>query len=87
MYHLCKPVDDDEDRTVACILASMSRYREQLQVFILFPGNEFLSFLGSQLRYDDFRNVGQAMELHNSLNILPDPGLGRLLPERISGIE
>ena len=47
----------------------MSRYREQLQVSIVFPGNEFSSFLSSQLSFDNFRNVGQAMEMHNSLDI------------------
>ena len=48
----------------------------------------------SQLRSDDLRNVRQALVMHYSFNILPaikhfrpDPGLGRLLPERISRIE
>ena len=40
------------------------------------------------------RNVGQALVMHNFYNIVlaikhlrPDPGLGRLLTERISRIE
>ena len=40
------------------------------------------------------RDVGQALVMHNFLDILPaikhlcpDPGLGRLLPERIFTIE
>ena len=40
------------------------------------------------------RDVGQALVMHNFLDILPaikhlrpDPGLGRLLPEHISTIE
>ena len=48
----------------------------------------------SQLSSDDFRNVRQALMMHNSLDILLaikhlllDLGLGRLLPERISTIE
>ena len=48
----------------------------------------------SQLRSDDLRNARQALVVRNSLNIFPaikhlrpDPGLGRLLPERISRIE
>ena len=47
-----------------------------------------------QLSSDDLRNVGQALVMHNSLDILaaikhlrPDPGLGRLLPEYISRTE
>ena len=39
-----------------------------------FPGNKLLSFLdakaASQLNSDDFANVGQALVMHNSLNIL-----------------
>ena len=49
---------------------------------------------GSQLSPDDLRNVGHALVIHNSLDILPaikhlrpDPGLRRLLPEHISKIE
>ena len=49
----------------------MSRYWERLQVSIVFPGNKFSSFFSSQLRSDNFRNVGQALEMHNSLDILP----------------
>ena len=47
----------------------------------------------SQLSSDDLRNVRQALLMHNFLDILPaikhlrpDPGLRRLLPERISRI-
>ena len=50
--------------------------------------------LASQLSKDDLRNVGQALVMYNSLGILPaikhvyfDPGLGHLLPERISRIK
>ena len=43
----------------------MSRYREELQVFIVFPGNEFSSFLDakvtSQLNSDDLSNIRQAL--------------------------
>ena len=43
----------------------MSRYRKELQVFIVFPGNEFSSFLDSkvtsQLNSDDLSNVRQAL--------------------------
>ena len=39
-----------------------------------FPSNKLLSFLhakaASQLNSDDFANVGQALVMHNSLNIL-----------------
>ena len=39
-----------------------------------FPGNKLLSFLNakaaSQLNFDDFANVEQALVMHNSLNIL-----------------
>ena len=48
----------------------------------------------TQLSSDDLRNVGQALVMHNSLDILlaikhlrPDPGLGRLLLEHISRTE
>ena len=48
----------------------------------------------SWLRSDDLRDVKQALLMHNFLDIplaiklfRPDPGLGRLLPERISQIE
>ena len=75
VYHFRKPTDDDENRIVTGALPTMSRYREQLQVSIVFPGNEFSSFLDakvtSQLNSDDLRNVGQALVMHNSLNILP----------------
>ena len=43
------------------LIKSSNRYWEQLQVSIVFPGNEFSSFLGSQLSSDHFRNVGQAL--------------------------
>ena len=69
VYHFRKPTDDDENRIVTGALPTMSRYWERLQVSIVFPGNEFSSFLSSQLSFDNFRNVGQAMEMHNSLNI------------------
>ena len=71
VYHFRKPTDDDENRIVTGALPTMSRYWERLQVSIVFPGNEFSSFLSSQLRSDDFRNVRQAMEMHNSLDIFP----------------
>ena len=74
MFHLRKLTDDDENRIVTGALPTMSRYREQLQVSIVFPGNEFSSFLNakvtSQLNSDNFRNVKQALVMHNSLNIL-----------------
>ena len=70
VYHFRKPTDDDENRIVTGALPTMSRYWERLQVSIVFPGNEFSSFLSSQLSFDNFRNVGQAMEMHNSLDIL-----------------
>ena len=71
VYHLCKPTDNDKNQIVTGALPTMSRYREQLQVSIVFSGNEFSSFLGSQLSSDDFRNVKQALVKHNSLDILP----------------
>ena len=50
--------------------------------------------MASQLNLDDLRNARQALAMYNSLNIspaikhiCPDPGLGHLLPERISRIE
>ena len=82
----------------------MPFYDEQVLVgttgSIVFPDNKFSSFLdaavASQLNSDDLRNVGQALVMHNFLNILPtikrlcpDPGLGCLLrayiPNRSSG--
>ena len=40
VYHFCKPTDDDESRIVTGALPTMSRYREELQISIVFPGNE-----------------------------------------------
>ena len=61
VYHFCKPTDNDKNRIVTGALPMMSRYREQLQVSIVFPGNKFSSFLGSQLSSDNFSNVKQAL--------------------------
>ena len=53
----------------------MSMYREQLQVSRIFPGNKLSSFLGHA-------QLPQHPPRHQA-----DPGLGRLLPKRISRIE
>ena len=60
-----------------------------------FPGNEFSSRLNakvaSQLNSDDLKEhrtgLGDVQLLQHLLRHQTDPGLGRLLPERISRIE
>ena len=73
MYHLRKPVDDEKDRIVACVL-SIGRHR-QSRPSRFSPGNKFLSFLdvkaASQLNSDDLRNVGKGLVVYNSLDIPP----------------
>ena len=44
-----QPVDDDKGQIVASALPTMSRYWEQLQAFIAFPGNKFFSFLDAEV--------------------------------------
>ena len=46
-----------QDWIVTGDLPTKSRYWEQLQVSMVFPGNRFLSFLSSQLSFDNFKNV------------------------------
>ena len=102
VYHFCKPTDNDKNRIVTTALSTMSRYRKQLQVSIVFLGNKSSSFLDAkvplvimptgQLRLDNLRNVRQALVilLTSSQPIKhfhPDPGLRHLLLESISRID
>ena len=65
MFHFCKLTDDVENQIVTGAFPTMSRYWEQLQVSIVFLGNDFLIFLDakvtSQLNSDDLRNIRQAL--------------------------
>ena len=67
-----KLVDDEADRIVTRIL-SIGEYR-QSRPSCFSPGNKFLSFFDvkavSQLNSDNLRNAGQALVVHNSLDIL-----------------
>ena len=49
VYHFCKPTDDDENQIVTGALPTMSRYWEELQVPIVFLGNEFSSLLDGKV--------------------------------------
>ena len=49
VYYFCKPTDNDKNRIVTGALSTMSRYRKQLQVSIIFLGNELSSFLNADI--------------------------------------
>ena len=49
VYYFCKLIDDDKNQIVLGDLPTMSRYWEQLQISILFPGNKFSSFFDAKL--------------------------------------
>ena len=71
MYNFCKPIDDNKNWIATGAFPTISRYRKQLQVSIVSPGPFLNAEVASQLNSYNFRNVRQALVMHNSLNILP----------------
>ena len=83
VYHFRKPTDDDGNRIVTGALPTMSRYREQLQVSIVFPGNEFSSFLDTKVPSSWCLGIAPLPQDPLSPSILG----WDVFPERISRIE